>query len=141
MEGVSRISADEFHQLVSDTIPLARLLRVRVDELGFGVARVTLPGGPEHVRAGGTMSGVSIMALVDTAIYAAVLSRIGLEPMAVTSDISVRFLRRPPIEDLHAEARVLKLGPRQAVAEVRLWSEDIEKLVAHATGTYALPGG
>jgi uncharacterized protein (TIGR00369 family) len=79
------------------------------------------------------------MALVDTAIYAAVLSRIGLEPMAVTSDISVRFLRRPPIEDLHAEARVLHLGRRQAVAEVRLWSDDPGRPVAHATGTYALP--
>lgn len=40
-----------------------------------------------------------------------------------------------------AEARILRLGRRQAVCEVSLFcagQEDV--LVAHVTGTYALPG-
>lgn len=137
--GVPRITVATFERLLAETIPLTRTLRVRVDDLGFGSARLTLPGSTEWVRAGGTVSGPAIMALADTAIYAAVLTRIGLEPMAVTSDLSVRFLRPPPPRDLHAAARVLYLGRRNAVAEVELWSDDREKLVAHATGTYALP--
>lgn len=136
-----RITAEEFTRLIEETIPLTRQLKVRVDTLGPGWARITLPGSTEWIRAGGTVSGPAIMALADTALYAAVLTRIGLEPMAVTSDLSIRFLRAPAPEDLRSEARVLRLGRRQAVGEIRMWSgEDEERLVAHATGTYALPG-
>jgi uncharacterized protein (TIGR00369 family) len=135
-----RITVDELTRLLHETIPLSHFLRFRVDALGHGWARVTLPGSEASIRAGGTVSGPAIMALADTAFYAAVLTRIGLEPMAVTSDLSVRFLRRPLPEDLHAEARLLRLGRRQAVAEVRMWcGRDEDSLVAHATGTYALP--
>jgi uncharacterized protein (TIGR00369 family) len=135
-----KITVDAFARLLEETIPLTRILGVRIDHIGYGTARVTLPGDPTWVRAGGTVNGPAIMALADTAIYAAVLSRIGLEPMAVTSDLSVRFLRRPKPEDLFADARVLHLGRRSAVAEVRLHSGDPDRVVAHATGTYALPG-
>ncbi len=134
-----RVTIEEIEKLLADTIPLTRFLRMRIAALEHGAARVTLPGSPDHTRAGGTVSGPAIMALADTAIYAAVLTRIGLEPMAVTADLSVRFLRRPPPEDLHAEARVLHLGRRTAVAEVRIFGSGDERLVAHATGSYALP--
>lgn len=134
-----RVTAEEILRLLEETIPLARRMRVRIEHLGHGVARMTLPGSPEWVRAGGTLSGPAIMALADTAIYAAVLTQIGLEPMAVTSDLNVRFLRRPPPADLHAEARVIHLGRRNAVCDVELWGEDRARIVAHATGTYALP--
>lgn len=135
-----RVTIEQIQELLDATIPLTRTLRVRVDALEHGVARATLPGSSEWIRAGGTISGPAIMALADTAIYAAVLTRIGLEPMAVTSELSVRFLRPAPPEDLHAEARVLHLGRRTAVADVRMWTgENADRLVAHATGTYALP--
>lgn len=140
MTDASRITAEQFADLIEETIPLSRYLRFRVDALGHGWARITLPGSEEWNRAGGTISGPAIMALADTVFYAAVLTRIGLEPMAVTSDLSIRFLRPPPSDDLRSEARVLRLGRRQAVGEVRMWSgDDEERLVAHATGTYALP--
>ncbi len=134
-----RITVAELEELLTSTIPLTRILRLRVDALEPGLARITLPGSDEWTRAGGTITGPAMMALADTAIYAAVLTRIGREPMAVTSDLSVRFLRRPAPEDLHAEGRVLHLGRRTAVCDVRMWSEGDERLVAHATGTYALP--
>src|SRR5690606_25949431 len=90
-----RATIEQIQDLLERTIPLGRVLRFRIDALELGVARVTLPGSEEHTRAGGTISGPAIMALADTAIYAAVLTRIGVEPMALTSDLSVRFLRRP----------------------------------------------
>lgn len=139
MDDGPKITVEEFERLLNDTIPLTRVLGVRIDSIGRGTARVTLPGNPSWVRAGGTVNGPAIMALADTAIYAAVLSRIGLEPMAVTSDLSVRFLRRPKPEDLFADATLIHLGRRTAVAEVRLHSGDPDGIVAHATGTYALP--
>jgi len=135
----SRVTAEELTRLLDETIPLSRMMRVRIDHVDQNAARLTLPGSPDWVRAGGTLSGPAIMTLADTAIYAAVLARIGLEPMAVTADLSVRFLRRPAPTDLHAEARVIHLGRRNAVAEVELWCDDRARIVAHATGTYALP--
>ncbi len=134
-----RIGLEQLQTLLDETIPLMRMLKVRVDALSHGSATLTLPGSPDWVRAGGTVSGPAIMALADACFYAAVLTRIGHEPMAVTSDLSVRFLRRPPPEDLHAEATLLHLGRRNAVAEVRMWNDDPDRIVAHATGTYALP--
>lgn len=139
MQDAPKVTIEQVEQLLADTIPLTRILGVRVDAIGDGTARVTLPGNPSWVRAGGTVTGPAIMALADTAIYVALLSRIGLEPMAVTSDLHVRFLRRPPPSDLVAEGQVLHVGRRMAVAEVRLYSEDPARIVAHATGTYALP--
>ena len=58
------------------------------------------------------------MALGDFAMYLAVLSAIGWVPLAVTTNLSINFLRKPPARDLIAEARLLKLGKQLAVGEV-----------------------
>lgn len=90
-----------------------------------------------HLRPGGTVSGPTIMALADVAMYAAVLSAIGRVPLAVTVNFSINFLRKPGRDALHAEAAVLKLGKRLAVGEIVVMSADI--MVAHATSTYSIP--
>jgi acyl-coenzyme A thioesterase PaaI-like protein len=38
-----------------------------------------------------------------------------------------------------AEARLIKVGNRLAVAEIGIRSDGAEELVAHATGTYSIP--
>ncbi len=60
--------------------------------------------------------------------------------MAVTSNLSIHFLRRPGPVDLIAEGRALKFGRRLAVLEVTIHSDGDPDAVAHVTGTYALPG-
>lgn len=101
------------------------------------VARVPFQG--RLVRPGGTVSGPTIMALADAAMYAAVLGRLGRVEMAVTSNLNINFLAKPKPVDLVAEARILRLSRRQAVCEVELFSVGADELVAHVTGTYALP--
>jgi uncharacterized protein (TIGR00369 family) len=139
IDDAPRVTIEALQRLLDETIPFARMLRLRIVEIGGGRARVVMPGSPDLIRAGGTVNGGAIMTLADCAVYAAVLTRIGLEPMAVTSDLNVRFLRPSPPDDVHAEANVLRVGRRAAVAEVRMWNRDRERLVAHATATYALP--
>ncbi|CAG0989681.1 acyl-CoA thioesterase [Gammaproteobacteria bacterium] len=135
-----RVTAEQITELLVATIPLTQVLGFEVRELGDGRALLVMPGNAQNIRAGGTLSGPSIMALADAALYAAVLTKVGLEPMAVTSDLAVRFLRKPPPRDLCGEAAILHLGRRQAVGEVRLYApDDPSRPVAHATGTYALP--
>ncbi len=135
----SKITAEDFTALIHATIPLASIWPFEVVSLKSGICVMRLAFREEQLRAGGTLNGPTIMTLADTALYAAVLSRIGLEPLAVTSDLTFRFLRKPQPRPLVAEAEILKLGRRLAVGEVRIRSEGAPALVAHATGTYALP--
>jgi uncharacterized protein (TIGR00369 family) len=68
-----------------------------------------------------------------------VLSAIGHVKLAVTTNFSINFLRRPGHEDLIAEGRAIKIGRRLAVLEVTIFSENARDPVAHATGTYSIP--
>jgi uncharacterized protein (TIGR00369 family) len=93
------------------------------------------------VRPGGTISGPTMMALADFAMYVAVLAAIGPVPLAVTINLSINFLRKPGQRDLVAEARLLKLGKRLATGEVTICSQGEEEPVAHVTSTYSIPPG
>jgi uncharacterized protein (TIGR00369 family) len=138
-EKPARITAEAFTRLITETIPLSEVWPMEVVSLGWGRASLRLGFTPAQLRAGGTLNGPSIMTLADTALYAAVLTCIGLEPLAVTSDLSFRFLRKPGPAALCADAEILKLGRRLATGEVRIRSEGAPEIVAHAIGAYALP--
>jgi uncharacterized protein (TIGR00369 family) len=97
---------------------------------------------PELLRAWSgyaTIGGATMMALADYAMYFAVLSAIGWVPLAVTTNLSINFLRKPDTRDLVADARLLKLGKRLAVGEIGIRSVGDDDLVAHATATYSIP--
>jgi uncharacterized protein (TIGR00369 family) len=110
----------------------------RVDDAGV---RVRMPYDVRHLRPGGTISGPSLMALADTAMYVAILSAIGPVALAVTTNLGINFLRRPRQADVIAEARLLKLGERLAVGDVALFSDGAPEMVAHAVLTYSIPAG
>ncbi|MFT3727515.1 MAG: PaaI family thioesterase [Terricaulis sp.] len=92
-----------------------------------------------QLRPGGTVSGPTMMGLADMAMYALVLSAIGKVPLAVTTNLSINFLRKPPPADLIAEARMLKLGKALAVGDVIITSDGSDDPVAHAVVTYSIP--
>ncbi|GEK73735.1 MULTISPECIES: PaaI family thioesterase [Halomonas] len=111
-----------------------------IEGVGEGRATMSLAIEDEHLRPGASVSGPTLMGLADVCLYVAILAQIGPEPMAVTSDLHCRFLRRPRGDrDLIANARLLKLGRRLAVGEVQLFSDGEEAPVALVTATYALP--
>jgi uncharacterized protein (TIGR00369 family) len=110
-----------------------------VEEVGPMRSRMRLLCGERHLRPGGTISGPSMFALADVALYAAILASVGPVALAVTTNLNINFLRKPEPADLIGEARLLKLGKRLAVGEVAIVSTVGDELVAHATGTYAIP--
>ena len=59
--------------------------------------------------------------------------------MALTSELSIRFLRPAVGEELFAEASLDRLGRTAMVATMRVWCEDRARPCAVAQGTYALP--
>ncbi|MFL6818662.1 MAG: PaaI family thioesterase [Bradyrhizobium sp.] len=94
----------------------------------------------QMLRPGGTVSGPTLMALADCAMYVVLLSAIGPVGLAVTVNLSINFLRKgPPGQDVLAAARLLKLGKRLAVGEVNLLSGTSPDPIAHATSTYSIP--
>ncbi len=93
-----------------------------------------------HLRPGGTVSGPTLMAMADLAMYVVILAQIGPVALAVTTNLNINFLRKPVAGKAGtAEANLLKLGKRLAVGEVSLFSEGEEDPVAHVTCTYSIP--
>ena len=96
--------------------------------------------GEHMLRPGGTVSGPTLMALADFAMYVVLLSAIGPVGLAVTTNLNINFLRKgQPGQDVLAEARLLKLGKRLAVGEVNLLSGTSPDPIAHVTSTYSIP--
>lgn len=111
-----------------------------VDQVSESGIRMRLHVSERNLRPGGTVSGPSIFSLADVSIYLAILSRIGPEALAVTTNCSIDFMRKPRAgADLIAEARLLKLGRALAVGDVLIYSEGDETPVARAALTYSIP--
>jgi uncharacterized protein (TIGR00369 family) len=110
-----------------------------IDQLWHGACVVRRHFHASSLRPGGTLSGATMMALGDFAMYIAVLGAVGWVPLAVTTNLNINFLKKPAQRDLLAEARLIKLGKRLAVGEVDIRSEGDEDLVAHVTSTYSIP--
>jgi uncharacterized protein (TIGR00369 family) len=92
------------------------------------------------LRPGGTVSGPTLMALADFAMYVVLLSAIGPVHLAVTTSLNINFLRKgQPGQDIVAAAKLMKLGKRLAVGEVILLSGTSPDPIAHVTSTYSIP--
>jgi uncharacterized protein (TIGR00369 family) len=134
-----RITAEAFAAVMRDLVPYVGQLDIRVQSLGFGTIELVMPASDQILRPGGTIAGPAQMALADIAMYGLVMSRLGRVDLAVTTSLSINFLRRPEPAALTAEGRLLKLGRRLAVGDVTLLSEGVAEPVAHAVVTYSLP--
>lgn len=108
-----------------------------VDEAGL---TLRLRVAERHLRPGGTVSGPSLFGLADVAMYLAILSRIGPVALAVTTNCSIDFMRKPAAgRDVLAHARILKLGRSLCVGDVLLFSDGGADPVARASLTYSIP--
>ncbi len=113
---------------------------IELEHLGKLSATLRKRIGHSDLRPGGTVSGPTLMALADAALYAAILGEIGLVALAVTTNLNINFLRKPSANrDILAECRLIKLGKTLAVGEVSLYSEGNPDPVAHVVGTYSIP--
>jgi uncharacterized protein (TIGR00369 family) len=133
------VTVAEFQEIVRDSLPFAAALGPEILEMGGGRAKVRMPFRADFLRPGGTISGPMLMGLADFVVYAALLSMIGRVELAVTTSLTINFLRKPPPAAIVAEGRMLKVGRRLAVGEVELYTEDDTDMVAHVVATYSIP--
>lgn len=92
------------------------------------------------LRPGGYISGPTTFELVDCGMWYGVFGAAGLEPMALTSELSLRFVRPAIGETLWARVHVESLTKRQVTMSASVWTgDDPERVTAVAQGTYVLP--
>ena len=130
-------SKDEIQAFLAREFPQSKAI---VESVGKGMATVSCPVSHADLRPGGTVSGPTMMALADVALYVALLGEIGIVPLAVTTSLNINFLRKPSAQaSLVGVCTLVKVGKSLAVGEVALYSEGHSDMVAHAVGTYAIP--
>ena len=138
-DAVLRLDAATLNAFLSKAFPEAGPMLPRVLEAEPGRVLIRQAFASRALRPGGLISGPTQMAMADTAAYALILAHIGEVAMAVTSSLTIHFLRGAKPGDLHAEATLLKLGRRIATVEVLIWSESRPRAAAKATVAYAIP--
>jgi uncharacterized protein (TIGR00369 family) len=132
------MTSDEINSFLDEAFPSPH--RPNVESATSEKVVCRLGFQDNQIRPGGTLSGPTMMALADTAAYALVLAAVGFKPLAVTTNLSINFMRKPSQTDLIATAQMMKLGKALAVMEVGIHSQGDPRLVAHAVVTYSVPG-
>jgi len=111
-----------------------------IQAVGGKAATIRHEIGIEELRPGGTVAGPVLMTVADVALYVALLGEIGIVPLAVTSSLTINFLRKPAADKaIIGRCKLIKVGRSLAVGEVSLYSEGSDEPVAHVVGTYAIP--
>ena len=111
-----------------------------IEAVGDKGATIRHPVGAGELRPGGTVSGPVMMAVADVALYVAILGEIGIVPLAVTTSLSINFLRKPAGDRaVIGVCKLMKVGKTLAIGEVSLYSEGSDEVVAHVVGTYSIP--
>ena len=133
------LNAAELEAFLNQHFPQKGELPFKIEQVTDRLVEVRQLYHAAQLRPGGTISGPVLMTLADTAMYLLVLSQIGPVALAVTTNLNINFLRKPPPGDVLAQASLLKLGQRLAVGEVKIFSAGDDQPVAHATVTYSIP--
>ena len=102
-----------------------------------GECTVRLNANERHLRPGNTVSGPCLFTLADIGGYVCVLSHVGREALAVTTSLTINFMRKAGPGPVDGHCRILKLGKSLMVFDIDIVADGAT--VAHATGTYAIP--
>ena len=130
-------SKEEIVAFITAEFPQTKCI---IEAVGNNGAILSHEIGINELRPGGTVSGPVLMSVADVAIYVAILGKIGIVPLTVTTSLTINFLRKPSAEArIIAECTLLKVGRTLIVGEVSLYSEGSSDLVAHVVGTYSVP--
>ena len=138
----SVLTPDAVTEFLAEHYKDAHFGGLRCEAIGEGFAVTRWVYDKTRLRPGGFISGPTQFAAADVALWFLTFTVLGLAPMAVTSDMSITFLR-PAVGpgDLIARAELMRAGKTRINGRVTLWIEGREdKIVSHATGSYSVPG-
>jgi uncharacterized protein (TIGR00369 family) len=132
----SLVTADEVNRFLAAEFPGTANM---CESVGAGWAVAIIRASEQHLRPGGIISGPTVFGACDAALYYACFTAIGIEPMVLTSELSIRFLQPARGRELRARAELHHVGARSLIGTVTAWTDDIDRPVAVAQGTYVRP--
>ena len=138
MPGHPTLDVDMVNAAVGESFPGAGS---RCIDIGPDYAVAASDVAATSIRPGGYVSGPTQFALVDLALWYLSFAALGrIEPMAVTTELSIRYLR-PAIGDrIVCRADLDVINRRSIVGTARVWIDGKpDKPTATAQGTYAIP--
>jgi uncharacterized protein (TIGR00369 family) len=133
---VSLVTPEQVNEFLDREFPSAGS---RCESLGPSWAVACFDSSSVGLRPGGIISGPTLFGLCDAALWFACFTVIGIEPMALTSELSIRFLRPARGEAVRARADLHHPGRRSMIGTVVAWTDDADRPVAVAQGTYVRP--
>ncbi|MGI9529501.1 MAG: PaaI family thioesterase [Acidimicrobiia bacterium] len=133
-------TTEEINAFLIQAFPAAAADGIRCVDVAEGSATARWPYDESTLRPGGYISGPVMFSLADSALWFASFTSIGIEAMAVTSEMSIRFVRPAVGGDLMARATIQSTSRRRLVGSIELWIDGApDRLVAVAQGTYVKP--
>ncbi len=115
--------------------PLAELLGIRPERFDEGGATFGLTVRNDHLNPYGVVHGGVVYSLVDTAMGAALHTRLVHGERCATIEIKINYLAPVSEGELRAQAQLVERTKRIGVLEARVRG-DGDKIVAVATGTF-----
>lgn len=114
--------------------PFIEHLGIRVLSVSSEGAELELPVRPEFLNSVGVVHGGVYASLADSGLGAAVHGRLARGHVALTAEMSCRYLRGARGGTLRCVSRVLHMGRSTAVAEAEILVQDV--LQFKASGTF-----
>ena len=138
MDAHSPLSIDGINDMVRSQFPGTRN---RCLDLGDDWALAGYDVIDADIRPGGFVSGPTQFGLIDCALWFLSFVALGrIEPMALTSELSIRYLRPAQGSQLRCRATLEAASRRSVVGTAHVWIEGRpDKITATGQGTYAVP--
>ncbi len=128
------ITVSQAEQLLRET-PFTQSYDFRLHLLSEGECVLDVPFQQKFERPDKIINGSVYMTAADVAMWLAIMTRLGMNERAVTTDMHTSFLDGAIKEDIRCTARVLKLGKRLIYGTAECTSSRGKLLTTH-TLTY-----
>lgn len=132
------LTPDVINEMVSELYPGSQN---RCLEIGDDYAIAGYDVDDSDIRPGGFVSGPTQFAIADCALwFMAFVALRRIEPMALTSELSIRYLRPAQGTRLICRAQLEATNRRSVVGTCHTWVEgEPDRITSIAQGTYAVP--
>ena len=138
---MAKSSKTKIAQQFVELIPYSQALGMRVEEIGPGVAEMSMPYGDQLVGDAqtGVIHGGAVSALMDTCGGASVVSHPDAPAYTATIDLRIDYMRAAtPGQRIYARAECHRLTRSVAFVRAVAHDDDMDNPVATATGAFTV---